>query len=151
MLVKVLMACGLVVATVALHAIGFAALLRVIVRAHALAMSGFWAVTGLVIAVTGWLMVMHLAEIVVWGLFYAWQGCLPDIETALYFSGVTYTTVGYGDLVLPRAWRMFSPLEALTGILMYGLSTGLFFALVGRWIRNWIQLHAADEADALPR
>ena len=46
--------------------------------------------------------------------------------SALYFSGVTYTTVGYGDLVLPELWRVFAPAEALAGILMSGLSTGLF-------------------------
>ena len=40
---------------------------------------------------------IHLTEIAVWGAFYYWQGGMPDIESALYFSGVTYTTVGYGD------------------------------------------------------
>jgi hypothetical protein len=50
-----------------------------------------------------------------------------------------YTTVGYGDLVLPKPWRMLAPLEALTGTLMFGLSTGLFFAIVQRWISNWMQ------------
>jgi hypothetical protein len=45
---------------------------------------------------------------------------------------VTYTTVGYGDLVLPEQWRLLGPVEGLTGILMCGLSTGFFFALVSR-------------------
>jgi hypothetical protein len=39
-------------------------------------------------------------------LFYWWQKCLPDAETPFYFSGVTYTSVGYGDLVLPQEWRL---------------------------------------------
>ncbi|HVR19331.1 MAG TPA: potassium channel family protein, partial [Polyangiaceae bacterium] len=51
---------------------------------------------------------------------------------ALYFSGVTYSTVGYGDLVLPEHWRLLGPIEGLTGILMCGLSTGLFFALISK-------------------
>jgi hypothetical protein len=68
-----------------------------------------------------------------------WSGRLPDVESAFYFSGITYTTVGYGELVLPQPWRMLAPLGALTGILMCGLSTGLFFALISRWISNWIQ------------
>jgi Ion channel len=79
------------------------------------------------------------------GLFYFWQGCLPDAESAFYFSAVTYTSVGYGDLVLLRPWRMLAPLEALTGILMCGLSTGLFFALVNRWINNWMKTRTAPE------
>jgi hypothetical protein len=90
-------------------------------------------------------MLIHLVEISVWGLFYFWQGCLPDAESAFYFSGVTYTGVGYGDLVLPKPWRMLAPLETLTAILMFGLSTGLFFAVVSRWISNWMQRKTALE------
>ena len=146
MLLKLLLASVLVVATVAMHAAGFSALLRVIMRSHALDRSGFRPVTGMVIVLTCWLMLVHLAEIAVWGLCYLWQGCLPDAETAFYFSGVTYTTLGYGDLVLPKPWRMFAPLEALTGIIMCGLSTGLFFALVSRWISNWMKRQSALES-----
>jgi hypothetical protein len=145
MLLKLLIAVLLVVLTVAMHAAGFSALLRAMMRSHALDRSGFRPVTGMVIGLTCWLILVHLAEIAVWGLFYCWRGCLPDAESAVYFSAVTYTTVGYGDLVLPKAWRMFAPLEALTGILMCGLSTGLFFALVTRWISNWARWRTALE------
>ncbi len=72
---------------------------------------------------------LHLIEILVWALFYAWRGAMPDIATSAYFSAVTYTTTGYGDLVLPQEWRLVGGVEALTGILMCGLSTGLFFAV----------------------
>jgi Ion channel len=145
MLMKILMAAGLVVGTVAIHAVGIDALLRTIVRSHALDVSGFRRVTPFVFGLTCWLILIHLAEISIWGLFYFWQDCLPDAESAFYFSGVTYTTVGYGDIVLSKEWRMLAPLEALAGILMVGLSTGLFFALVSRWIRNWMQTNAASE------
>ena len=123
MFIKILIAGGLVVATVVIHAVGIAVLLRAMIRSHALDRSGFRPVTGMVIGLTCWLILVHLAEIAVWGLFYFWQGCQPDAESAFYFSGVTYTTVGYGDLVLPKPWRMLTPFEALTGILMCGLST----------------------------
>ena len=115
MLIKVLIAVGLVVVTVAMHAVGFSALLRAMMRAHALDRLGFWPVTGMVIGLTCWLILIHLAEIAVWGLFYFWQGCLPDAESAFYFSGVTYTTVGYGDLVLPKPWRMLGPVRGFDG------------------------------------
>ena len=45
---------------------------------------------------------------------------------------MTYTTIGYGDLVLPKEWRLFGPVEGLTGILMCGLSTAFLFATLGR-------------------
>jgi hypothetical protein len=138
MLIEILFGGGLVVATVAIHAVGFHALLKVILRTHTLDRSGFRRITGSVVGMTCWLILIHLIEMAVWGLFYFWQGCLPDVEAAFYFSAVTYTTVGYGDLVLPKPWRMLAPLEALTGILMCGLSTGLFFAVVSRWISNYL-------------
>jgi hypothetical protein len=45
---------------------------------------------------------------------------------------VTYATIGYGDLVLPKEWRLFGPVEGLTGILMCGLSTAFLFAILSR-------------------
>jgi len=148
MFTPLLIAAFLVAITVVVHAVGFSALLRAMMRSRIFDRSGFWNGTGMVVGLTGWLLLIHLAEISVWGLFYFWQGCMPDAGSAFYFSGVTYTTVGYGDLVLPRPWRMLAPLEALTGILMCGLSTGLFFALVNRWIGNWMQKRAASESHA---
>jgi voltage-gated potassium channel Kch len=56
----------------------------------------------------------------------------PDFRTSFYFSAVTYTTVGYGDLILPDQWRLLAAAEALTGILMCGWSTGVLFAVVSR-------------------
>jgi hypothetical protein len=135
----VAMIIGLLVVTVTIHAAGFSALLRTMIWLHALNVSGFWHVTRSTIGLTCWLILIHLVEISVWGLFYFWQGCMPDVETAVYFSAITYTTVGYGDLVLTEQWRMLAPLEAMTGILMYGLSTGLFFAVANLWITNWMR------------
>lgn len=145
------MAIGLVVGTVVIHAAGFAVLLRAMMRLQVLSVSGFGRVTLTLIGVTCCLVLIHLAEISLWGAFYFRQGCLPDLETALYFSGGTYTTAGYGELTLAPPWRMFGQLEALTGILMCGLSTGLFFAVVSRWIGNWVR-SSADLAghDATP-
>ena len=54
------------------------------------------------------------------------------MQTAYYFSIVTYTTTGYGDLVLPAEWRLVGGVEALTGILMCGWSTAFFFAVANR-------------------
>ena len=141
-LVKLLFAAGLVVTTVVIHAVGFSGLLRAIVWSRALDKSGFGRVTLWVIGLTCWLLMIHLVEISIWGLFYVWQGCMPDAESAFYFSGSTYTTLGYGDLLLPTPWRMLAPVETLTGILMCGLSTGLFFAAVNRWMSNFMKRRA---------
>jgi hypothetical protein len=145
---EILVACLTVVATVAIHAVGFSVLIRGMMRSHALARSGFWPVTRFVIELTCWLLLIHLTEIAVWGAMYFWEGCMPDAGTGFYFSAVIYTTLGDGALVLPKAWRLFAPLEALTAVLMCGLSTGLFFAVVSRWISNWMHKQTAFEADS---
>jgi hypothetical protein len=118
--------------TVAIHAVGLAILLKALMKSHGLQSTRFGSIVWLFIRVALWLIVIHIIEIATWGMFYYWLGCLPDVESAFYFSGVTYATIGYGDLVLPKLWRMLGPVEGLTGILMCGLSAGLFFALVSR-------------------
>ena len=130
----------LVSLTVAVHAIGLARLLKVYSRPGALPPLHVWPVTWCLIRVTWWLILVHMVEIAIWGFFYLWQGCLPDAESAFYFAGVTYTTVGYGDLVLPQQWRVLGPIEGLTAILMCGLSTGLFLAIVSRLYAHWVQV-----------
>jgi hypothetical protein len=130
MLSTVLIACVLVAITVAVHAAGLAVLLRCFISLDALPPTRFWPITRMLLRMVWWLFLIHLAEISVWGLFYLWRGCLPDAETAFYFSGATYTTVGYGDVVLAKPWRPLGPIEALTGVLMCGLSMGYFFVVV---------------------
>ncbi len=68
----------------------------------------------------------------VWAAAFVIVGMLPDFETALYFSLKSYTTVGYGDVLPPQAWRLVGPLEAAVGVLMLGVSTGFIVAAVQR-------------------
>jgi hypothetical protein len=128
----IFIACVLVSVTVALHAAGLGILLMALRRWYSLLPTRFWPITRLLVVVTWCLILFHVTEIVVWGLFYLWSGCLPDAEAAIYFSGVTYATVGYGELVLGKPWRLLAPVEGLTGILMCGLSASFFFAVVSR-------------------
>jgi hypothetical protein len=134
MLSTILAAFILVAITTVLHIVGLVALFAALVRKHDRAPTRFWPMTRLLIEVTWWLILIHATEIGVWAMFYLWAGCLPDAESAFYFSGVTYATLGYGDVVLPLPWRMLGPIEGLTGILMCGLSTALFLAIVARLI-----------------
>ena len=96
----------------------------------------FWLEVWLFIRLAGWIIVLHLIEITAWALVYAWTAAMPDLPSALYFSAVTYTTTGYGDLVLPEPWRLVGAIEAIAGILMCGWSTGFFFAVVSRVFRS---------------
>jgi hypothetical protein len=132
MISTLLTAWCLLAVTVTIHAAGLSALLRGL--PPALRDKRFATVTWQILQVAWRLILLHVLEIAVWALFYWWRKCLPDAETSFYFSGVTYTSVGYGDVVLPKEWRLLGPLEGLTGILMCGLSTGFFFAAVSRFL-----------------
>ena len=94
MLSVILSACALAAVTVAVHAAGIAVLLRGLMKLKALPPTRAWPINRLLLRMIWWLILIHLAEISIWGLFYLWRGCLPDAEAAFYFSGVTYTTVG---------------------------------------------------------
>ena len=134
MLTHVLLAGLLMAICVAIHAIGLAGTLRWLGHSMALApaQSHFWRSTWLLIRIAALLILLHLVQILCWALLFVSGNAMPDLVDAVYFSAVTYTTTGYGDLVLPKSWRLVGGVEALTGILMCGLSTGFFFAVITR-------------------
>ena len=76
------------------------------------------------------IMVLHLAETAVWAAVYRWWGLFPDYETSLYFSLGSYTTIGYGDVVLPQKWRLLGAVEGISGVLLCGLSTAFIFVVL---------------------
>ena len=73
-------------------------------------------------------------EILLWALLYQGLGLFPGLEGSLYFSGITFTTVGYGDMTLPACWRLLSVAEAVNGVLMAGWSTAQLVYVVQRII-----------------
>jgi voltage-gated potassium channel Kch len=131
MLSNLLLAWCLMAACVMVHATGVTAVLRRVPAQRGDARR-YWPRVWLLVRLAGAIIAFHLLEICVWAAAYWWGEAMPDPASALYFSAVTYTTTGYGDMVLPQDWRLVGGVEALTGILMCGWSTGFFFALVSR-------------------
>jgi hypothetical protein len=131
MVSKLLIAWSLMAVCVVVHAVGVTSAIRWM-RRYSVGLRGFSAWTWLLILLAAWIILLHLIEITLWGGFYVWRGAMPDLASGLYFSAVTYTTTGYGDLVLPMDWRLLGGVEALTGILLSGWSTGFFFVVVSR-------------------
>ena len=146
MVITILIAFALVAVTVAVHACGLAVLVKSLRKRPNWRSAHDWHLVGHLILTAFWLILLHVAEISTWGLFYLWSGCLPDLEAALYFSGVTYTTIGYGDLVLPTPWRILAPIEGMTGVLMGGLSASVFFVIV----QQIIQAHRSKATGRTP-
>jgi hypothetical protein len=128
---KLLVAWVLMALCVVIHATGITVALRA-VRSHAVRRPRAWRWILHFVRLAGLIVVLHLLEIGAWAVVYVWDAAIPDLQSAIYFSAVTYTTTGYGDLVLSKEWRLVGAVEALTGILMCGWSTGFFFAVVSR-------------------
>jgi voltage-gated potassium channel len=78
---------------------------------------------------------LHFLQIFFWSVFYRLY-CLPSWESSFYFSASSYSTVGYGDVVLPRACRLLGPVESVTGVLMCGISVSCLFAVATRLIER---------------
>ena len=87
-----------------------------------------------VLCITGvFLLFLHVIQVICWAIVYMKLAESPDITTfqdAVYFSMVTYTTLGYGDITLTGDWRMLSGIQSMNGILLFGWSTALMFAVV---------------------
>ena len=74
----------------------------------------------------------HTIQVWIWAIVWVTNDVLPDWNTALYFSLVSFTTLGYGDIVLGEDLRIFGTFAAVTGLLAFGLSTAYMVALMTR-------------------
>jgi hypothetical protein len=96
---------------------------------------GPWRSGTLIVRFTSVLIGLNGLQILLWACFYRWQ-CFPSWESAFYFSTGNYSTVGSGDLLLPRTWRVLGVVESCVGVLMGGLSVAFIFALITRLIER---------------
>ena len=90
------------------------------------------------------IVLLHLIQVGLWAVVFWRAQELPNVDTALYFSLATYTTIGFGDVVVGPGWRVLAGIEGLTGILLVGWSTAFVFAVVNRMYEHWRQVHSAS-------
>jgi hypothetical protein len=139
----------LIVATSLIHGAGTLVIFWMLFRSRVFAARHFGVVhnasllTLLVVA----LLAVHLTEVVCWAAFFSYKGCFADFDTSLYFSITTYTTVGYGDVVLrDREWRLLGGVEALTGSLMLCWSTVILVHVITKMYRLRVVLWEEEES-----
>jgi voltage-gated potassium channel len=77
----------------------------------------------------------HLVQILLWAGMYRWL-CFSQWESVFYFSTSSYSTVGYGDVVLPHTWRMLGPVGSVVGVLMCGFSVSFLFVMINRLVEH---------------
>jgi voltage-gated potassium channel len=129
--------------TLAIECAGMAVLIHW-VRAYfarGIKTQSLWHTAVLMIRFASMTVLLHLLQILPWAAFYRVR-CLRSWESSFYFSATSYSTVGYGDVVLPPVWRLLGPVEAIMGVLMCGISVSVLFAIAARLIGNEAQLPA---------
>jgi hypothetical protein len=120
------------IVTIVIHALALRIVIQFVRHQRLLGRAGvhFWMNVSIVAGATLLAFAAHLAEIALWALVFVLCGEFPDLAAALYHSAENYTTLGYGDVVMSPSWRLLGPLEAGDGMLMFGVSTALIFAVI---------------------
>lgn len=75
---------------------------------------------------------IHTVEIWLYAVFYTLVGALADFESALYFATVVFASLGFGDIVLGREWRLVSAIEAANGVILFAWSTAFLLSVMAR-------------------
>lgn len=115
--------------TVVIHTFGLIAVTRVMAWMTAqFRMNGRRSRVLAMITVVFGLFAVMTVEVWVWAAAYVLTGSFDNFGTALYFSTVTFSTLGYGDVLPHEEWRLFTALEAVNGLLLIGWSTAYLVA-----------------------
>ncbi|WP_254049900.1 ion channel [Novosphingobium sp. TH158] len=127
----------LVVLCVAIHGIGLFSLSRALRTESSLerlqnidALSPRGAIFTLTTVVA--MLALHGVEIWAFAIVYLATGAVTGLENALYFSTISYSTVGYNDAHIVQEWRLLGAFESILGMILLGWSTAFFFRMLGR-------------------
>jgi voltage-gated potassium channel len=139
MILQAIISLSIIVITIVIHGFGTAWGLNYIFKKYKLKNQGKEITSSIKILCFSavFLMILHYIDIAIWAGVYL---LIPDIqqlgswEEAIYFSMITYTSVGYGDLTLAPYWRVMGGFEAMNGILLFGWSTAMFFSVVEHFV-----------------
>src|SRR5262245_10761611 len=136
MLTSALVAAVALLASILVQAVAIALTVRFVAWLLGVGYAGrsFWRNLTVSTGVMLILLASLLTQVAAWAGAFVVCGALPDFGTAFYHSAVNFTTLGYGDIVMPPGWRLLGPLEAANGVLMFGLSASSMFAVTSRLI-----------------
>jgi hypothetical protein len=95
---------------------------------------GFWKSVAIMMIVSLVTAAAHLIEIALWAAVLLIRGEFASFHRAFYCSAQNYTALGYGDIHLSERWQLLGPLEAVNGLLLFGLSTAIMFSVLSNLI-----------------
>ncbi|MBJ6370535.1 ion channel [Sedimentitalea arenosa] len=105
----------------------------------------FMRTTLVIVLAVGAMLIAITAQVLLWSFFYVSFSALEDWNTALYFSMVTFTTLGYGDIILEPDLRIFATFGAVTGLFSFGLSTAFLVAAASHLMNGVVPDHNSGE------
>jgi Ion channel len=125
-----------IVCTIMIHALALGGTVILVRRERKLGRTGtsFWIDVAIVAVAISFALAAHLVEIALWAVLFVICGEFPELGAAFNHSAVNYTTLGYGDVIMTPSWRLLGPLEAANGMLMFGVSTAMIFAVIQRLV-----------------
>jgi len=132
LLTQLVLASIMVLVTVMIHLLGLAVLIRLLRSHHRLMRPIRIMPLTLLLGASVGIFAIHTIEIWLYAALYLQLGAMAEFEQSLYFSTVTYASIGYGDVLLPHAWRILGAIEGATGIIMLGWSTAFLVSLLAR-------------------
>lgn len=88
--------------------------------------------TAAIVVAVLFVMLVHSVQVWIWAATFMVLGAFHELEPALYFSLISFTTVGFGDITLGPEWRLLSGLMAANGFMSFGWSTAYMVELVRR-------------------
>jgi hypothetical protein len=110
----------------------------------------FWKNVVVMAVVSLFTVAMHLTQIALWAVILLVCGAISTFEQAFYVSAQNYTALGYGDVLLSERWRLLGPLEAINGLLLFGLSTAVLFAIMSHLIANRLRHQLEQQGGKKP-
>ncbi len=134
MLIQLTLATVMVVITILIHGAGITALARGMrlevdaAEAHHFSLKRAMAILVIVLA----LFTLHGIEIWLYAAVYLVIGAVQNLEAAVYYSTITYASIGFGDSEMARPWRLVGAIEGINGVLLLGWSTAFFVTVVAR-------------------
>ena len=137
-LVPLIVALPAILATIVIHGWAVLAVVHLVRHEERFGRAGirFWRDLLIVSGVILLALLAHLIEVVIWGLVFERCGQFSQLSTAIYHSAVNYTSLGYGDVVMSATWRFLGPLETADGMVMFGVSTAMIFAVIERLVQT---------------
>ena len=150
MILALLVGIGALLGSLLSYSMATELIVRIVVRLIRTGYTGlrFWKNVAVMMIVSLATALVHLIQIALWALAILLCGEASTFENAFYCSAENYTALGYGDFILSERWRLLGPLEAINGLLLFGLSTAVMFAVMSHLIANRLHLQFGHLGDA---